>query len=64
MCWGLMGREFTATPVAYSTALRTAGATGMAGGSPRALLPKGPEGSTVSTNRAFSSGWSMAVGSL
>ena len=61
---GFSGRLSTATPVALSTALRMAGAGGMAGGSPSDLFPYGPLGSIVSTKPTFSSGVSIAVGSL
>ena len=41
-----------------------AGATGMEGGSPNALLPKGPDTSYVSANCASKCGVSIIVGSL
>ena len=53
-----------ATPVAFNMALRMAGAGEQAGGSPRALVPKGLVGSGFSTNSARRLGWSMKVESL
>ncbi|KAF5033915.1 hypothetical protein DSECCO2_601710 [anaerobic digester metagenome] len=44
---GCNGMALMATPVALSTALRMAGATGIVGGSPRDLFPYGPVGSLV-----------------
>ena len=45
-------------------ALRMAGAGGQAGGSPRALVPKGLVGSAFSQKSASSRGWSVKVSSL
>ena len=59
-----MGMALKARPVACNIALRMAGAGGQAGGSPRALVPKGLVGSAFSQKRASMRGWSIKVSSL